>query len=592
MRVVFSHLPALLLAVAACVSLNISIDQQQQAGQRVSVSEQRQTLLAELLAAVVQTQNAHRGYLLSGEQQSLGDYRQGVRQAWASYGDLRHLSASEPQELQQLTEVMDAFQRWKSEHADPSLRTAAPSRAPQLASEATHEIDATRQRLTALREQTRTELTRERDVLGRTIARAHWLSAIAPAAILFSLLLAGAWLALRTARALHALRIAADRFADGDLDVRAAVEGGAEATSLAQAFNTMAEQLAERTRKTNLLADIAETLQACTNFEEACRVLAEIAPRLLPETSGRLAVYNASRNAVVPVAAWGDPCDSDEAFAPDDCWSLRKGRVHLFHPPRHAIGCHHIATDVSRNAQVCIPLTAQGDPLGVLHLEFGQLPLSQVNAAIELATTAAERFALALANLRLRDSLRDRSIRDSLTGLYNRRYLEETLDREFGRAQRGDQSLSMLVLDVDHFKRFNDHHGHEAGDTVLAQMGRLLKDFFRTSDIPCRFGGEEFVVVLPDAALVDAVHRAETLRELVANQKIEHRGTLLGPVSISVGVASFPSHGVAPQEVLRSADAALYSAKKAGRNRVIVATGEWSSASVAPSAVSSRLTAA
>src|SRR5690606_5096191 len=140
-------------------------------------------------------------------------------------------------------------------------------------------------------------------------------------------------------------------------------------------------------------------------------------------------------------------------FAPDDCWSLRKGRVHLFHPPRHAIACHHV-TDRGHNAQVCIPLTAQGEPVGVLHLEFGQLPLTQVNTTIEQATTAAERFALALANLRLRDSLRDRSIRDSLTGLFNRRYLEETLDREFGRARRGEQPVSMLVLDVDHFKRF------------------------------------------------------------------------------------------------------------------------------------------
>ncbi len=590
-----THLPALLLALSAAVVLSVGLHTSFEKHRTASAAKYESQLALELGSAMTEVESAFRGFMISATDERAEAYQQGVRQVWATYGELRHFSADQSDRQEQLAELIQLFQRWQATVADPTLESRRRREALSADDALTRSallLGSIREKVAWLRAEAeqRSGAADESSQTAAGLSRA--LAIVAPLLVLLSVVGASLWLAWRTARSLHSLREAADRLAEGDLDARAEVSGGAEAGSLAIAFNTMAEQLAERTQRAALLAEIGETLQACTTFDEACQVLAEVAPRLLPDTSGRLSVFNASRNTVLPVASWGSPTDSGEGFAPDDCWSLRKGRVHLHHPPRHSIACHHVQASSSDNARVCIPMTAQGDPLGVLHLEFGSMPLHKVNSNIELATTAAERFALALANLRLRDSLRDRSIRDPLTGLFNRRYLEETLDREFGRAERSEETLSVLVIDVDHFKRLNDQHGHEAGDAVLANFGRLLKDFFRTSDIPCRYGGEEFVIVMSDAALLDAIHRAETLRDLVANQTVEHRGALLGPVTISVGVASFPVHGFEPAEVLRAADAALYTAKKSGRNRVAVAAENHPRVSSAPGSAKKRLDAA
>jgi diguanylate cyclase (GGDEF)-like protein len=587
-----THLPALALVTATSIAVSLGIRTGESSTDGMLDAKRQLELVTELVGAVVQVQSAHRGYLLEASDATLGDYHEGVRQVWAVYGELRHDSAGYPERQRDLAEIITLFQAWGSS-VEPSFearRSLAPGASFELSSPrsvptrdplGSELLQSIRKKADRLRSHARASLQANDERRQMATGAAHALALFAPVLILLGTICVSLWFALRTTRALAGLRRAADRFAQGELDVRADVDGDDDMLSVARSFNSMAGQLAQRTQRAALLAEISETLQACTTFDEACKVLARVAPRLLPETTGTLSVFNASRNAVIPVASWGGHAIG-EGFDPDDCWSLRKGRVHLFHPPRHGIACRHIEPELDSNAQVCIPMTAQGDPIGVLHLDFGDLGLTEVNRTLELATTAAERFALALANLRLRDSLRDRSIRDPLTGLFNRRYLEETLDREFGRAERSDESLSTLVIDVDHFKRFNDQNGHEAGDAVLAHMGRLLSTYFRTSDIPCRYGGEEFVVVMPDAALVDAVHRAETLREMVAAQAVEYRGTLLGPVTLSIGVACFPIHGVRPDEILRSADAALYAAKKAGRNCVVVASDASAAALSSP----------
>jgi diguanylate cyclase (GGDEF)-like protein len=183
----------------------------------------------------------------------------------------------------------------------------------------------------------------------------------------------------------------------------------------------------------------------------------------------------------------------------------------------------------------------------------------------------AEHFSLALANLKLRETLRNQSIRDPLTGLFNRRYMEETLERELRRAERERRSVAVIMLDIDHFKRFNDEFSHEAGDVVLQELGSLLRSNSRAGDVPCRFGGEEFVLLLPATALADARKRADELRETIGTLHVTYRGQLLGPVRCSMGVAAFPIHGVAGEAILRAADAALYRAKDSGRDQVMVA---------------------
>src|SRR5476649_946375 len=218
-------------------------------------------------------------------------------------------------------------------------------------------------------------------------------------------------------------------------------------------------------------------------------------------------------------------------------------------------------------------MMAQGETLGLLYVqarpdEGDAAPISE--AKQQLVTAVAEQIALALANLRLRETLRQQSVRDPLTGLYNRRFLEEVLDRELARLERKNLPLSLIMIDVDHFKNFNDTFGHEAGDAVLRDLGGILQRHVRGGDIACRYGGEEFTIVLPEASIEIGRQRAEMLREAVRELRLVHDGKSLGAVTLSLGVACFPEHGRRREHMLQVADAALYEAKNGGRNRVVV----------------------
>jgi diguanylate cyclase (GGDEF)-like protein len=214
-------------------------------------------------------------------------------------------------------------------------------------------------------------------------------------------------------------------------------------------------------------------------------------------------------------------------------------------------------------------MMAQGELLGLLHMAISEKGRS-VETRQRFVMTVAEHIALALANLKLRETLRSQSIRDPLTGLFNRRYMEESLEREMRRASRGRHPVGIIMLDLDHFKKFNDSYGHDAGDALMRIVGNTLQRSIRAEDIACRYGGEEFTLILPEASLVDAAQRAESIRESIRNLNIQHRRQQLGGVTISAGVAIFPDHGPTGDAVLRAADAALYQAKSRGRDRVAI----------------------
>jgi diguanylate cyclase (GGDEF)-like protein len=187
----------------------------------------------------------------------------------------------------------------------------------------------------------------------------------------------------------------------------------------------------------------------------------------------------------------------------------------------------------------------------------------------QLAMTVAEDMALALSNLRLRETLRSQAIRDPLTGLFNRRYLEETMERELNRVKRQGMSLGVIMMDLDHFKQYNDTFGHSAGDELLSALGILLKSHIRGEDIACRYGGEEFLLILPGASREIALERAESLRQAVEEMHQHHPG--MKPATLSLGVAVYPDHGDTRLQLIQSADTALYRAKHAGRDRVMAA---------------------
>ncbi|MGH7266613.1 MAG: diguanylate cyclase [Candidatus Rokuibacteriota bacterium] len=338
-------------------------------------------------------------------------------------------------------------------------------------------------------------------------------------------------------------------------------------------------ELEERTRQITLLSEMGELLQSCVSAEEAYTIVGHAAEKLFPGASGMLAVFSVSKSVVEPVATWGPAPPADRLFAAEQCWALRRGRAHLYDAPAATLSCRHAeAAGATRN--LCVPMMAQGEPLGVLHLRHEpggtrRPAATPVDLSAEpqqrLAVTVAEHIALALANLRLQETLRSQAIRDPLTGLFNRRYMEESLEREVRRSARSGGPLGIIMLDIDHFKAFNDAHGHPAGDALLAALGTFLRAHVRAEDIACRYGGEEFTLILPDASLEATRERAQEVRDRVTKLEIPYRGGSLPSITVSLGVAGFPQHGAVGQDVLMAADAALYRAKHDGRDRVVVA---------------------
>jgi diguanylate cyclase (GGDEF)-like protein/PAS domain S-box-containing protein len=316
-----------------------------------------------------------------------------------------------------------------------------------------------------------------------------------------------------------------------------------------------------------LLSEMSDLLQSCRTEAEAAIVIAQIAPQLFPDLSGALYTISASRTQAEAIAVWGT-LPVPRVCAPHECWSLRRGRRHLSHSDQPALVCTHLPDPLPESA-LCYPMIAQSETLGIFHLCRETGPLTE--AIQQLAITTAEHLSLALANVQLRATLRHQAIRDPLTGLFNRRYMEDTLERELQRAARYTMTLGVIMLDLDHFKRFNDTFGHAAGDTILRELGNLLQSHLRDEDIACRYGGEEFALIILDAPLAIIMQRAEQVRTAVQQLTITYREQSLGTVTLSLGVAVYPDHGITTEEIVHAADAALYKAKAAGRNRVVVA---------------------
>jgi diguanylate cyclase (GGDEF)-like protein/PAS domain S-box-containing protein len=350
-----------------------------------------------------------------------------------------------------------------------------------------------------------------------------------------------------------------------------------EARQANQQLSSWVGELERRNTEMSMINEMADMLQSCPTAEEAYTVMAHWAEQMFAGRSGALYVISPSRNLVEPVAVWGDGGLADAVFAPDGCWALRTGRPHMVKDPASRLVCRHLS-ERPRGASLCVPMMAQGEALGILHLQseagwaaISDGPAQGIESLKQLAVTVAEHLALALANLRLRETLRTQSIRDPLTKLFNRRYMEESLQRELSRAERRSHTVGVIMLDLDHFSGFNNTFGHQAGDMLLQAFGELVLNRIRGEDIACRYGGEEFTIIMPEAPPEIVVQRANALREELKELRLVFRGQSLGTVTASAGVAIFPDHGSTAESVMNAADVALYRAKAEGRDRVVAA---------------------
>ncbi|MFZ5453382.1 MAG: sensor domain-containing diguanylate cyclase [Thermodesulfobacteriota bacterium] len=350
--------------------------------------------------------------------------------------------------------------------------------------------------------------------------------------------------------------------------------------AMAKLENTVTE-INKHNQQISLLNEMGELLQACLTCQEAYQSIAQVLPKFFPELAGILFMVTPRQSKFIQaVISWGGISANEDVFTVNGCWALRRGGVHLGNNYASGLICTHIPA--ATTDYMCVPLIAQSEILGLIYLQPADLSSQNIPEASadswlaqnqHLATTVAKQISMALANLNLRESLHMQAIIDPLTGLYNRRYMEETLEREIHRGRRRKAPLGIILMDLDYFKRVNDTYGHEAGDTLLAAIGRFLKKHIRREDVPCRYGGEEFLLILPDASLENSYKRAEELRHLLGRLDIKHQGQSLGKITASLGVANCPGHGDNVEEVMRAADAALYQAKTGGRNQVVVHKG-------------------
>lgn len=386
--------------------------------------------------------------------------------------------------------------------------------------------------------------------------------------------------ALRAAQATLQLRLRALRDANRNLAREIAARHKADLAMRRnnQALAATVRQLEAFHRDGETLSHMAELLQSCTQRGEAYEIVRETGAQLFPESWGSLFIYRESRDVLEHVTHWGGGRPPDATLTPDECWALRLGSPH-FVPRAGAIRCRHAHEDA--RSYVCMPVHGQGQILGLFHIAVDvstrtRRPARDVEQRLRAMT---DRVGPALANLKLRDALREMALRDGVTGLYNRRYLEDALNRELHRAERSGKPVAVIMIDIDHFKHFNDKFGHDAGDFVLSALARAIMKSIRPSDMACRYGGEELVVVLPESSMECACERAEQMRLAIRDTNLTHAGQTLPAPTASFGVAVYPAHGTQLTDLLKAADDALYRAKHEGRDRVCVAADVMSVAS-------------
>ncbi|MEL4895893.1 diguanylate cyclase [Crocosphaera sp. Alani8] len=358
-------------------------------------------------------------------------------------------------------------------------------------------------------------------------------------------------------------------------DIQERKETEIELKNANQQLKQIVEQLAKQNRERTLLSRVSQFLQSCNSVEEAYTILADLIQPLFSDCSLGIYQLNEQQTFATLVSWSGDYLNSKKEFRFSECWALRQGKPHYNTISNSQLFCPHIETNLMTKATLCYPMVAQGKTLGIIYISATDENKLTPEAEI-LAEMISDYVTLSLANLKLRQDLKEQSIRDSLTGLYNRRHLYEFLKKEITKSQRYETDIGIILMDIDHFKRINDNYSHGLGDVVLKDIGEFLNNNTRESDIACRYGGEEFILILPHANLENTYERAEALRKQIKRLHFRFQKHYLESVTVSIGVSNFPQHGLTGEESVHCADIALHVAKERGRNCTVIYSEELS----------------
>jgi len=327
------------------------------------------------------------------------------------------------------------------------------------------------------------------------------------------------------------------------------------------------DRVEERTAEIDMLQRLASMLAACNSIEEVQQIVSDIIPKIIGDMPCAVSLTNEKGGLIEQKIEWGGRWPGLTVFNANECWALRKGRYHISKDEHSTLSCQHMGNVEDKT--LCVPLLAHGHAIGLLHVLLGE---GNEQIHLNIVFTIAEHLGLALANLNMQEKLREQAIKDPLTRIYNRRFMDETLEKELNRSERHDKPFTILLLDIDHFKPFNDNFGHDAGDFVLRRLGELLTDCVRKEDVACRVGGEEFAILLPETNVEDSKFCANKINQMVRQEELFFNGQSLGKLTVSIGIASFNLHGKDPLSLYKAADIALYDAKRSGRDQAKVAS--------------------
>lgn len=330
---------------------------------------------------------------------------------------------------------------------------------------------------------------------------------------------------------------------------------------------SLEQRVIARTREIEYLQKFTSMLAACHSYEEVQQTAAEVVPKIIGDVPCNISLLNEKNNIFESKLTWGGNWLGKPEFVSDDCWAIRKGRYHLSQETTASLNCNHM-DNTTEEGCLCVPLVAQAKTFGVMHI---MIELDEYDTKLDIIFTLAENFSLALANIDLKLKLKKQAILDPLTKLFNRRQFDQLFEMEINRCLRHKMAISILLMDIDFFKKLNDTFGHDAGDFVLKKFASTIKQAVRKEDMCFRIGGEEFVVLLPNIELSDAEIVANKLIEIVNEEKFFFNGYDLGEIGVSIGIANYSEHASSPKELLKCADLALYEAKETGRNKAIVA---------------------
>ena len=524
-------------------------EQQQQVERQLSTLHRVQELL-------VDAETGQRGYIITGKDAFLQPYRTALQTLPLELQRLERHYAGSPApapdiiqellrnaqlKLRLLTETVQLRQSQGFEAVEPVISAA----------QGLHYMDEVRRTVAVLGERDGLVLAQANEELQFKI---KWAAVVSLASTLMTLGLS-AYLVLMTCRTMRQREQAAAQ-------AQHASEQLADGMAALRLHNDQMRALGEMSR----------ALQADMTLVEELEVTSLFCARLLQGTSGSIYLFRNSADQLELAARWGGGPSPRAAMAPSACWGLRLGQVHRFSGATD-LRCRHCEAgeQAAGEYHLCLPLMAYGEVLGLMHLRGMAVSdsVATATASVEpVAQAIAEQAALSLSNAKLRQTLRDQSIKDPLTGLFNRRYMEETLLREMLRARRDETCVSVLMVDLDHFKKINDAHGHPAGDAVLRAAAQHLATMTRASDVACRYGGEEFVLVLVDCDKAAAVTKAQQMCDALRALTIREDGRVVA-VTASFGVATAPADAHEPEMLVAAADHALYEAKRAGRDRVV-----------------------